>query len=417
MDGVVFVLFYTIGFVVTDESNLLPAVACILVVEFPALGHAEVAVVVVEVEPIDAGRSDGLGLVKLVGDGDGFAILEPPVVIGLRSVARTLGLPLVVHTPCPFLFGGRDGRILLDGSAEDERTGTAGDGRLGSDACGLLACCNPDLHLVGTTVVPGGIGDEFHGDVGECAVLLNLLGCCLERHHATEKVFFKTWGECCALGNDLVEDDAVLLVHTFEAIDDGATLYGEFAKVVFGIRVGFDLANVHGKFERNLVAGLPVTNDGEISVLAAEGRLDLLSVDHDDVGICLVGEVVEVGGNGSILRPAGDAQTKGEVVCRFGIHFECDGTLPGIIGGLLDADLAAFGLYLCLALDVEVHVDVVGLCSIHVKGNAGNETGDVAWAAGASEPGLTLMFAHRFERIVVEELVARKRNARDDTIV
>ena len=338
-------------------------------------------------------------------------------MIGFRSVARTLGFPLVVHAPCPFLFGGRDGSILLDRGTEDERMGAACNGRFGSDASCLLVGCNPDFHLVGATVVPSGIGNERHGDVGECAVLLNLLGSCLERHHATEKVFFETCGEYCALGNDLVEDDAVFLVHTFEAIDDGATLDGELAKVVFGIRVGFDLANVHGKFERNLVAGLPVTDDGEISVLAAEGRLDRLSVDHDDVGLCLVGEVVEVGGNGSILRPAGDAQTKGEVVCRFGIHFECDDTLPGIIGGLLDADLAAFGLYLCLALDVEVHVDVVGLCGIHVKGNAGYETGDVAWAAGASEPGLALMFAHRFERIVVEELVARKRNARDDTII
>ena len=73
---------------------------------------------------------------------------------------------------------------------------------------------------------------------------------------------------------------------------------------------------------------------------------------------------------------------------------------------VLDADLAAFGLYLCLALDVEVHIDVVRLCSIHVKGDAGNETGDVAWAAGASEPLLALVLTIALQGIVIEELIA-----------
>ena len=295
--------------------------------------------------------------------------------------------------------------------------GTACNGRLGSDACSFLACCNPNFHLVGATIVPSGIGDERHGNVGECAVLLNLLGFCLKRHHATEKILVEVCGERCALGNDLVEDDAVLLIGTFETIDNGAALNGESSKIIFGIRVGFNLTYVHGEFEGNLIASLPITHEGEIAVFAREGRFDSLSVDLDDVGFCLVGEVVEVGGNGSILRPTRDTKTKGKVECRFGIHFEGNSTLPRIVGGLLDADLAAFGFNRGFALDVKVHIDIVGLRSIHIKRYGSDEAGNIAGTAGASEPSLTLMFAHRLERIVVEELVARERNARDDTIV
>ena len=76
---VVTVLAHGVGAVV---GYFLPLVLGILVVERPRLWGAEVAVVVVEVEPINLHIAHLVGLVELIGDGLGSALLEPPVVVG-----------------------------------------------------------------------------------------------------------------------------------------------------------------------------------------------------------------------------------------------------------------------------------------------------------------------------------------------
>ena len=98
VDTVVAVLAHGVGTVV---GNLPPLALSILVVEFPRLGDAEVAVVVVEVEPLDLHVAHLVFLIELVGDGFGGASLQPPVVVRLRGVGRALGLPLVVGAASP----------------------------------------------------------------------------------------------------------------------------------------------------------------------------------------------------------------------------------------------------------------------------------------------------------------------------
>ena len=79
---------------------------------------------------------------------------------------------------------------------------------------------------------------------------------------------------------------------------------------------------------------------------------------------------------------------------RFGIHFDIDGTFPRIIGSLTDAYLATLCLNIGLALDIEVHIDVIRLCSIHIKRYGSDKACDIARAASASEPCLTFMLSH-----------------------
>ena len=93
IDTVVAVLAHGIGTVTLD---LLPLALGVLVVEAPRLGRAEVAVIVVEVEPIDLYVAHLILLIELIGDGLCRALFQPPVVVGLRGVGGALGLPLVV---------------------------------------------------------------------------------------------------------------------------------------------------------------------------------------------------------------------------------------------------------------------------------------------------------------------------------
>ena len=297
IDTVVAVLAHGIGRVTLD---LLPLALGVLVVEAPRLGRAEVAVIVVEVEPIHLYVRYLVCLVELIGDGFCRALLQPPVVVGLRGVGGTLGLPLVVGAASPGIDGGRLWGIVLDRTAVAEGLGLRGNrGQRGGDGC-HRGVGNPHLHLLASPVVPGGVRDGAELHVLHLAVLLELLGRAFEHHHAVEQVLLEMGADGRTVQDILVEDLVVGLVCTFEAEHDRTTLEGHLAAIVLGIVVSHDTAHVHREVELDGVALLPTARDLDIVAVL---WIERLAVHADAVGLGLVLILIEVVVRGRRLQP------------------------------------------------------------------------------------------------------------------
>ena len=125
IDAVVAVFQHSVG---TVFFHFLPLALVIFVIERPGFGCAEVAVVMVEVEPIDLYVADLVLFVELIADSFGSTLLQPPVVVGLGDVRRALGLPLVIHAACPGVGRCCLRGIVLDRPAIAERLSLRGDG-------------------------------------------------------------------------------------------------------------------------------------------------------------------------------------------------------------------------------------------------------------------------------------------------
>ena len=101
----------------------------VFIIEFPRGGYTEVAVVMVEVQPVHFYARYGVSLIEVVGQRFFRAALEPPVMVRFGRVRRTFRFPLVVYAPSPTFCGSRFGSVFLERGLNRQRTCPASDGR------------------------------------------------------------------------------------------------------------------------------------------------------------------------------------------------------------------------------------------------------------------------------------------------
>ena len=154
----------------------------------------------------------------------------------------------------------------------------------------VLLFGNPYFHHTRAAVVPGIIGDERMGLVGETdEAAQRLVAAGLE----------------LALGIELHVVEVKVVIGPLGAVHYRAAFYGNHAAVgLYGVVSLYD-ARIHGKLYINLVALLPVACNGEIALV--EGRFHFLAVEFHGVRLVFhgVGICVEVARHGITLSPAG----------------------------------------------------------------------------------------------------------------
>ena len=108
---------------------------------------------------------------------------------------------------------------------------------------------------------------------------------------------------------------------------------------------------------------------------------------------------------GDYLTPNPSGNTDFQVELSGVILVDADGnvTVPRVFGGLLDRNSFATHFQVGSVGHEEVDVNVLILHSVDISRQGRDETADVGWAAGTTEPGLALMLSHTFQRVGVEE--------------
>ena len=138
--------------------------------------------------------------------------------------------------------------------------------------------------------------------------------------------------------------------------------------------------HVHDEF--NFVVFFPISLYDEIAF--HYGGVELLPV-HEEV---------------VLAAPVGVAQRHFEFALLFGVYADCDLTVPGVVGLLLDLDIVVFQRDGRFASDEEIQIDGIFFLGVDVAADTGHEAGLVRGAAGAAEPlpsvkvGVLVPFAH-----------------------
>ena len=149
----------------------------------------------------------------------------------------------------------------------------------------------PHIHLAGTTVVPGVVGDESDGDIldGESAVVGDRGFLCLGGDGSdVERLavdFFVLDGIgwchvklCLTRQQEMMRID-ISVVGPLGAIDQWSAFYGDASPVVSHPRRGDNGTDGHVEVDADDVTLLPVAVDDEIAVFQL--AVDRLSVDSD----------------------------------------------------------------------------------------------------------------------------------------
>lgn len=207
----------------------------------------------------------------------------------------------------------------------------------------------------------------------------------------------------------LVEEDAhdvEVVVGMLGAVDQRAALYRYHAPIGLHLVVGTYHTRFHVETDDELVALLPAALDVHITISRGQqGYGD--AVDDEAIAQTLVvGIAVEVAGYYLTLQPARNADLQVEGAGGVLVDGDDGLAVPGVVGLLRQTNLLACHVERGGVGEEEVQIDVAVFHGIDIAGQRGDEAADVRRTAGAAEPGLTLVLAHRLQGVGVEEAVA-----------
>ena len=300
------------------------------------------------------------------------------------------------------------------------------------------ALIEPDIHLVGTTMIPGIVrnqGEVLNLDRNDTFLLLvqDMSKCrnCLDFEGRSTlgllvlNAVVIHQGEVWLLPHDGAEYWLVLIIHSLSAIYQWSTLYGNLTLIICNLRVGNYCAYRHIEVDADDIALLDVL-DREITLVGIEVSLHSLAVYGYAISRLLgIAILVKVARHHLVANPSRNTDQEVGILYAALLHSNLDIAVPRILGSLLQNHILAIHLDGRCIAGKEIHIDIVVLHAIEITRNGRDETAQVTWAAGTSEPrlaggvaiGIELILAIARQWVWIEESATIHAHTRDDTII
>ena len=200
-------------------------------------------------------------------------------------------------------------------------------------------------------------------------------------------------------------------------VDNRAALHGYHPPVGFYLIIRANGARLHIEADDHLVALLPAALNVHVAVVADEQGHGNAVYDEAIAQPLVVGVLVEVAGHGLVAEPARDADFQVELAHTVLVDGQHGLAVPRVVGPLGQRQLLAPDAECRGVREKQVHVDILLFHGIDVAGQRGDEAADVRRTAGAAEPCLALVLAHRLQGVGIEETVALQRDTRNQAVV
>ena len=245
----------------------------------------------------------------------------------------------------------------------------------------------PDIHLVGTTMIPGIVRNQSellvldrNGAVSSLVEHLRRGLDSLDREGRSALslcvlnavVIYQR--ESRLLGHDGTEHWLILIIHSLSAIYQWSTFYGNLALIICYLTVSYNCTDRHIKMDADYIALLDVL-DREITLVGIEISLYSLAV----YGYCVsrflcIAILVKVTRYYLVANPSRNTDQEVGILHTALLHSNLDIAVPRILGSFLQNHILT--IYLdgrCIA-GKEVNIDIVTLHALEIARNRRDET-------------------------------------------